>query len=345
MTIDESYRELGLAPGCSDADIKEAWRRLAARWHPDRNASPHALRKIQRINRALDEIRRVRSGAAPRAQAASAPAPAPAHDAPGEHVAEHTITITLEEACTGCTRELEGELAEDCVQCAASGLQPRARTCEACDGSGHARPHLWFSWLSAPAQCKACGGAGTRRAPCPACAGSGQARPRRYRCRVQVPAGTRAGELLHVSARVQGRQRRHQLALRVRVRWQAHALFSVEADGTVKCEVPVDGFAWMAERWIEVPTPRGLHQMRLRRGYLTYRIKGHGLPAENGEACDCIVTVAPLFPQECSPEQQMLVDRLVASNTGAAGTAAARRMDAWRRAMQDWEARSRRPAS
>jgi len=40
--------------------VKAAWRRLSARWHPDRNDSPQALRKIQRINRALEEIRRAR---------------------------------------------------------------------------------------------------------------------------------------------------------------------------------------------------------------------------------------------------------------------------------------------
>jgi DnaJ-class molecular chaperone len=344
MTLDESYRELGLAPGCTDADLKEAWRRLAARWHPDRNASPQALRKIQRINRALEEIRRARSDGT---TAMAQPEPAPPQDARApEHVIDHTITITLEEACSGCTRELHGELVEDCAQCAASGLQARSSECAACGGSGRNRPHLWFSWLAGSTPCKACDGIGVRRAACAACEGSGKARPRRYRCRVDVPAGTRAGGLLHVSARVQGRQQCHQLALRVRVELQPHALFAVEADGTVKCEVPVDGFAWMAERWIEVPTPRGLHQMRLRRGFLTYRVKGHGLPQDEAGAAapDCIVTVVPLFPEECNAEQQLLVDRLVASNTGAGGTAAGNRMAAWRRAVTDWEAQQRRPS-
>ena len=50
MHLDDSYHELGLAPGSSDAEVKAAWRRLSARWHPDRNDSPQALRKMQRIN-------------------------------------------------------------------------------------------------------------------------------------------------------------------------------------------------------------------------------------------------------------------------------------------------------
>lgn len=61
MHLDDSYHELGLAPGSSDAEVKAAWRRLSARWHPDRNDSPQALRKMQRINWALKAIRQARA--------------------------------------------------------------------------------------------------------------------------------------------------------------------------------------------------------------------------------------------------------------------------------------------
>jgi DnaJ-class molecular chaperone len=323
MNIDESYQELGLAPGSSDAQVKEAWRRLAARWHPDRNASPHALRKIQRINRALAEIRRAK---------ADAPAAPPAEDA--AEVIAHTVTITVEEACTGCSRDLHGSVAEDCADCAGTGVHPQASACSQCSGSGRTRPHLWFAWMAASTECDACDGEGQVRQRCASCQGSGQARPRQYRCRVDVPAGTRTGEVLHVQARVQGRQRHHALALSVRVDVAPHAFFALAADGTVRCELPVDGFAWMAERWTEVPTPRGAQQMRLRRGHLTYRIKGHGMAD-----ADCLVTVVPLFPEELSPAQQDLVDRLVAANTGARGTSAGARLAHWAAELRRWKAR------
>ena len=331
MNIDESYRELGLAPGSSDAEIKEAWRKLAARWHPDRNSSPHALRKIQRINRALAEIRRARAGGAPLEEPA---APEP----PASDIIEHTVSISLEEACTGCTRELHGQVAEACADCAGTGLHARVTSCGDCAGTGRIRPHLWFSWLSTTTECGACHGRGSKQLQCAACEGSGQARPRKYRCRVQVPAGTRAGSVLNVAARVQGRHKHHELALRVRVDWKGHPFFAAGTDGAVACEVPVDGFAWMAERWIEVPTPRGLQQMRLRRGYLSYRIKGKGLPAENGEAGDVMVTVVPLFPEQLDKRQEALVDQLVTANTGGR-TAAGQRMAAWKAAVQRWQAR------
>ncbi len=126
----------------------------------------------------------------------------------------------------------------------------------------------------------------------------------------------------------------------MRVELQPHEFFGVEADGTLTCVLPVDGFAWIANRWINVPTPRGLQQMRLRRGILNYRIKGAVLPWQDGAACaDCIITVAPLFPEEFSLEQDALIDRLVDTNSGAAGTASGDRMAAWARKMESWQVR------
>src|SRR6476469_2913759 len=103
MHVDAPYHELGLPPGSSDAEVKAAWRRLSARWHPDRNDSPQALRKIQRINRALEEIRKARGE--PQAEPDENPAAA-------EPTIEHNVSLTLEEVVTGCVREVRGEVVE-----------------------------------------------------------------------------------------------------------------------------------------------------------------------------------------------------------------------------------------
>lgn len=334
MELDDPYHELGLAPGSSDAEVKAAWRRLSARWHPDRNDSPHALRKIQSINRALEMIRSARDEQ-------EAEVEDPAHGAQ-EPTIEHTISLTLEEVVTGCVREVRGEVVEDCAECKGSGLQLQATECSECSGAGHIRQHHWFAWVASTVECAACHGQGKKHQSCTACAGSGKAPANKYRCRVQVAPGARAGDLLDATARVQGSQRRRKLALRVRVELQSHEFFMAEADGILKCELPVDGFAWMANRWIEVPTPRGLQQMKLQRGHLNYRIKNAGLPWTNeAEAADCIVTVVPMFPDEFSQEQEAAIDRLVTSNSGMAGTSAGDRMVAWNRMVSSWQDRCR----
>jgi DnaJ-class molecular chaperone len=331
MTIDESFRELGLSPGSNDTEVKEAWRRLAARWHPDRNTSPHALRKIQRINRAIEEIRQWRkSGFADLQQTAESPADV------AEESVEQQVSITLEEACAGCSRELHGEVVEECAECHGSGHEP-ASTCSRCHGSGRTGPSLWFPWLATSRECETCAGKGELHPICAACAGKGHGQPRRYRCRIDVPAGTRAGDVLHVHARVQGHRREHPLHLRVNVALQPHAFFELETDGTVQCAVPVDGFAWMAERWVEVPSPRGLQQMRLRRNAVTYRLKGHGLGG-----ADCIITVDPMFPEELCADQQLLIEQLVAGNTGSRRTPAGKRMAAWQAELAGRRARETR---
>lgn len=332
MNLDDPYHELGLAPGSSDAEVKVAWRRLSARWHPDRNNSPHALRKIQRINRALEMIRNARDE-----PAAETEDPASGAE---KFTVEHTISLTLEEVVTGCVRDIRGEVSEDCADCSGSGLQLQATQCSECGGAGHIRQPLWFAWVSSTVECTACQGKGKMRQSCTACAASGKAPASKYRCRVPVAPGARAGDLLNITARVQGSQRQHELALRVRVELQPHEFFTAEADGTLKCELPVDGFAWMANRWIEIPTPCGLQQMKLRRGHLNYRIKNAGLPwISEAKVGDCIVTVVPMFPQEFSQEQETAIDRLVASNSGTAGTSAGDRMAAWTRLVGNWQDR------
>lgn len=331
MDVDECYQELGVAPGSSDAEVKAAWRRLAARWHPDRNASPQALRKIQRINRALEEIRRSRREM--RADEAAEPSSE-------EKVIERTVDLTLEEIASGCVRELRGEVVEDCAACDGTGLEVHATTCTECTGKGRVPQPLWFAWMSPGLECQSCQGQGSRRLACAACSASGKAPARAYRCRVQIPPGLRAGDVLEATARVRGRQCGHSLRLRVRMQVQPHEFFSVEPDGTLTCEIPVDGFAWIANRWVEVPTADGLRQMRLKRGVLRYRVQGAGLPWQEQATCaDCIIQVVPIFPDEFSTEQEAGIDRLVASNSGAAGTAAGRRAAAWTALVASWQAR------
>jgi len=347
LDVDDSYRELGLTAGASDAEIKAAWRRLAARWHPDRNRNPQALKKIQRINRALEEIRKSRSNGVTGHDAAPerAPESGPASQAQEEHGArprrtlDHTVALTLEEAIAGCVREIQGEVVDDCAECGGSGLQARASPCQECDGAGQIRRHLWFGWMPSLGDCGACAGHGVTRHPCGACEGAGKEAARKYHCRVQFPPGVRAGDRVQALARVQGQRQRQRLGLQARVELRPHEFFELQADGTVKCEIPVDGFAWVANHWIQVPTPTGPRQMKLKRGHLVYRIRGQGFPSgEAGSAADCMVTVVPLFPEDFGHEQEALIDGLIATNSGARSTAAGKRMLAWNEVVGRWEA-------
>jgi molecular chaperone DnaJ len=162
--------------------------------------------------------------------------------------------------------------------------------------------------------------------------------PLTYRSRLRIPAGVRQGHQLRARVKLQGAGGSQWLEVQISVR--PHDILSLQEDGTIRVEVPVDGFAWMAGRWIEVPTVDGMRRMRLQRDALTYRIREAGFPVEPaGPRADCLVTVVPLFPSDWSERQQALLDTLIQTNTGDPSTAAGARLQAWDRTVAAWRER------
>ena len=344
MGSDSAYAELGLAPGASELQVKAAWRRLVSQWHPDRNGHAGAIDKMQRINRAFEQIRRngfASSGPAqsapsrppreePRAQKPPKPPEAPEPPEPHPRTISRRIRLTLEEAAAGCTRTLRGKLDASCTACAGSGARVLAQACPRCEGTGTVRQPGWYGWLGTSVDCEACAGTGRGSEPCPACEGSGASGPSAYKLAVRIPHGVRDGDLLHVPVHGAG-PGRPALGLDLRVELLPHALYTLAPDGTLRCTVPVDGFAWAAGREVAVPTLAGLQRLKLDRQQLEYRLPGLGYPRERrGPAADLSISILPIFPERLPTDRQILLDQLVA-------TASDPRLDDWAERLRIWE--------
>jgi molecular chaperone DnaJ len=307
ISIEDAYVALGIAPGAPAGEVKAAWRRLASRWHPDRNPSAEAAALMQRINGAYERIlveHGIEDETADAAPAAGSAGP----------VLRRRVRLSLEEAALGTTRTLRGRVIEPCGACDAAGTIG-ATGCTHCGGSGQVRSSLWFGWVPSSSRCGQCDGRGQVPAACADCGGRGHHR-HRYERRVRFPAGVREGDVLNAHVSVHGADGVDG-TLELHLRIAPHPFFTTDAadPSLLRCDMPVHGFTWLAEHWAEVPTLEGPQQMRLRRGHLTYRLRGQGLPRERGSAQrgDLVVTVAPRFPQTLSPRQQALVEELAAT--------------------------------
>lgn len=341
MDTQDAYKELGLNPSASDAQIKAAWRRLVAAWHPDRNAAAGAGRRMQLINKAYQHIRQLRDGDSNgsndtgdnRSEAAQSSATeTPEAQTPANtHVRK--VRLSMEEAILGCTRTLRGHFTHTCNDCVGKGQRVLAQACGTCRGSGAVRKAALFGWLWNQEACAGCGGDGRQREHCKACQGSGE-RDVPYRRQVRFPAGLREGHVLSVPASRHGDVA---IGLELQVEIEPHPFFTLDDDGVLRCEMPVNGYAWMANRWVDVPTPDGAQQLRLNRDVLIYRLRGQGFPSSpRGPRGDYHVKVVPVFSTQDDPAQEALLDQLIASSSIAAEADHSKPLGQWQLQMKHW---------
>jgi molecular chaperone DnaJ len=230
----------------------------------------------------------------------------------------YDLEITFEESSKDFETSVQIPRQENCETCrgtgAAEGTAPT--TCPQCHGRGQLRYQQGF--FTVARTCGTCRGTGTVIAkPCATCRGAGRVQKER-KLTVRIPAGIASGQRLRLTgegeAGVSGGARGD---LYVVVHVRDHAFF--QRDGNdLHCQIPLNYSTLALGGQIRVPTLDGEEPFTVPEGTqsgATFRIRGKGMPdvTGRGHRGDLLVTVSVLVPKKLNREQRKLLEQLHAS--------------------------------
>ena len=223
----------------------------------------------------------------------------------------YDLKIEFTDAAFGKETVLDLEKMEACDECNATGARPgsRPQTCEQCNGTGQfVRSQGFFSVKSA---CPRCRGQGTIISdPCPKCQGQKQVRTRK-KVEVKIPAGVDNGSRLRLAGEGEpGVNGGPAGDLYVFIHVKPHEMFERQ-DTDVICKVELSFVQAALGDEITVPTLTGEETIEIPKGTQygdTIRLTNHGIPSlRNGLPGDQIVQVILKTPKHMSKRQEELI--------------------------------------
>lgn len=309
MEVDP-FLVLGISRDSEPADWKRAYRRLAMRWHPDRNDDPLATERFKEINAAYEQLTAAddpeivdedsRADEAPESE--PEPSVAKAADI------RLNLEVSLEEGAAGCRKQIHYSRGKPCATCDGSGEAGMSRTrfCDDCHGSG--RVHDADRSL---VRCTACGGRGlfTERI-CPDCGGSGRDADD-VNLEITIPPGMLPGDELRLAGQGEpGDDERQPGDLYLTLVIRSHPLYQLSGRD-LHFAMPVSALAMMAGGEIDLPSLSGVFGYALDAGVVErrhVRLPGKGYPGRNKhKAGDMLVELVPVFPVKLNARQRKLL--------------------------------------
>ncbi|MBJ6725614.1 molecular chaperone DnaJ [Geomesophilobacter sediminis] len=309
------YETLEVNRNASDAEIKKAYRRLAVKFHPDKNqGDKEAEERFKEIGEAYEVLsdaeKRARydqfghagvsgGGFSSGGFGAGSPfgdifgdifgdvfgaRPRGSRGRRGDDL-QYNLEISFEEAAFGVEKKIDIPYAKRCTTCNGSGAKEgtEPKTCPTCRGAGQVRFQQGF--FSVSKTCSHCNGEGrVVETPCPACRGTGSVRDKKT-ISVKVPPGVETGIRLKLSGEGgQGTKGGTNGDLYVVISVREHPIFRRE-DNDVICEIPISISQAALGCEIEVPTLDGRVNLRIPEGTQSgtiFRMRGKGVPALQG---------------------------------------------------------------
>ncbi len=339
------YETLEVERSIDEAGLKTAFRKLAMKWHPDKNpGDPSCEHKFKEISEAYEILKDGNKRAAyDRYGHAAFEQGNGGGQGPGfgagfassfsdifedlfgmagqrggrggrERGADlrYNMEITLEEAFSGKTAQINIPVAVTCETCSGTGAKAgtKPKTCSMCGGAGRVRQAQGFFTLERT--CPGCQGRGQMiETPCSSCSGQGRVQKERT-LSVNIPPGVEDGTRIRLAgegeAGVQGGPAGD---LYIFLSLAAHKFF--QRDGAdLHCRVPVSMVTAAMGGEFEVPTidksktkvkvPSGTQSNR------RFRVAGKGMPVlRSRQMGDMYVQVVVETPQNLTKKQKELL--------------------------------------
>lgn len=347
MSQRDYYDVLGVDRGAEAAEVKKAYRRLAMKYHPDRNSDDeNADDKFKEATEAYEILSDSEKRAAYDQYGHAGVDPQAGmggfqngnfsdvfSDVFGDIFAggrgggrssvrqgadlRYGLELDLEQAVNGDEIEIKVPVLSACGTCDGSGAKEgtSASTCPDCQGAGQIRVSQGF--FSLQQTCPRCRGAGqVITDPCTSCAGRGRVEKMKT-LSVKIPGGVDTGDRIRLSGEGEAGMNGGPAGdLYVQVEVRQHPIF--ERDGkNLFCEVPISFADAALGGEIEVPTLDGRVSLKVPSETQTgklFRLRGKGVkPVRGGAVGDLLCRVAVETPVKLSEHQKDLLQQFKSS--------------------------------
>lgn len=355
MAKEDYYELLGVARNASDDEIKKSFRRLAMKYHPDRNRdNPQAEEQFKKIKEAYDVLSDAKKRSAYDQFGHAGLDAAMGGGGPGgfsytaENFSEifgdvfgdifggggsrkrgraqrgadlrYNLEVTLEEAVSGTEVKIRVPTQVVCAECGGNGAKKGTSpvTCTTCQGHGVVRMQQGF--FAVQQTCPTCRGTGQQvKDPCRPCSGQGRVQETKT-LSVKIPAGVDTGDRIRLGGEGEvGEGGGPAGDLYVQISVKEHPIFTRDG-ANLYCEVPISFPTACLGGDLEVPTLDGKVVLKIPNETQTgrlFRLRSKGVkPVRGGAQGDLLCRVRIETPIHLNKDQLELIKKLDESLSG-----------------------------